>query len=377
MKDQYVILTGSKNNAGDFLIKHRAKQLFSEFRKDREIIDFDRWVEFDEKSLEIVNNSRALILTGGPALQQAMYPNLYKMTKLDAIKVPIIFMGVGWSSKSGDWSDTYKYTFTPGARELLDRVENSGYLSSVRDYHSLNALHSSGYNKFLMTGCPAYYSTQHIGHDFSEPKIQKVAFSLGVAFNHSKSMEKLVKDNILRCKEYFSDQEFEIVFHHSIDSSKRDKGVSSSLFDAQKKIEDWLNANGIGYSDISGSADNLINYYSSVDMHIGYRVHAHIFMNSISKFTILLNEDGRGKSIKNVIGGITIDAYHNYDESYLVRKLNQLYNHDKYISNKNLTKQLIDEIDYEKLSHFNRSKIVRKTIDRNFEVMKRFLQQLP
>ena len=41
MKDQYVILTGSKNNAGDYLIKFSAKQLFSDLRPDREIIDFN------------------------------------------------------------------------------------------------------------------------------------------------------------------------------------------------------------------------------------------------------------------------------------------------------------------------------------------------
>lgn len=377
MKDQYVILTGSKNNAGDFLIKYRAKQLFSEFRKDREIIDLDRWIAFDEETLEKVNNSKALILTGGPALQKYMYPNLYKMAKLDDIKVPIITMGVGWSSKSGNWSDTYTYEFSKQTRELLDRVENSGYLSSVRDYHSLNALHSSDYKNFLMTGCPAYYSTEHIGRDFENYPIKKVSFSLGVSFNHSKSMDKLVKENILECKEYFKNESFEVVFHHSIDEKKRDKGVSKSLFDAQKRMQQWLDSKHINYTDISGSAENLMNYYSSRDLHIGYRVHAHIFMNSIAKYTILLNEDGRGKSIKNVIGGITIDAYDNYNESYLIRKLNQLYKHDKYSANTNLTKQLLDEIDYEKMIDFNRYKISRKTIDKNFDIMQKFLQQLP
>ncbi len=377
MKDKYVILTGSKNNAGDFLIKYRAKQLFSEFRTDREIIDLDRWVAFDEETLEMVNSSKALILTGGPALQKHMYPNLYKMTDLEKIEVPIITMGVGWSSKSGDWSDTYTYEFSKQTKELLDRVENSGYLSSVRDYHSLNSLHSNKYKNFLMTGCPAYYSTEHIGKDFETYEIKKVAFSLGVSFNHSKGMEKLLKDNILQCKEYFKNESFEVVFHHSIDNQKRDKGVSKSLFDSQKKIQKWLDANNIKYTDISGSAENLMNYYSNVDLHIGYRVHAHIFMNSIAKYTILLNEDGRGKSIKNVIGGITIDAYHNYNESYLVRKLNQLYKHDKYIPNTNLTQQLLDEIDYEKMIDSNRYKISRKTIDKNFDIMQKFLQQLP
>lgn len=377
MKNQYVILTGSKNNAGDFLIKYRAKQLFSEFRKDREIVDLDRWVAFDEETLEKVNNSKALILTGGPALQKYMYPNLYKMAKLDDIKIPIITMGVGWSSKSGNWSDTYTYEFSKQTRELLDRVENSGYLSSVRDYHSLNALHSSDYKNFLMTGCPAYYSTEHIGREFENYPIKKISFSLGVSFIHSKSMDKLVKENILECKEYFKNESFEVVFHHSTDEKKRNKGVSKSLFDAQKRMQKWLESKQINYADISGSAENLMNYYSSRDLHIGYRVHAHIFMNSIAKYTILLNEDGRGKSIKNVIGGITIDAYDNYNESYLVRKLNQLYKHDKYSANTNLTKQLLDEIDYEKMIDFNRYKISRKTIDKNFDIMQKFLQQLP
>ena len=377
MKNQYVILTGSKNNAGDFLIKHRAKQLFAEFRTDREIIDVDRWKPFTTETLDKVNESKALILTGGPALQEFMYPNLYKMGNLDDIKVPIITMGVGWSSKSGDWKDTYTYKFSTQTRALLDRVENSGYLSSVRDYHSLNALHASGYQNFLMSGCPAYYSTAHIGKGFKPYEIKKVAFSLGVMFNHSQSMETLVKENILRAKEYFKEQEFEVVFHHSLDESKRSNGVSKSLFDSQKKMEAWVQSQGVKCVDISGSAENLMNYYSGIDLHMGYRVHAHIFMNSISRATILLNEDGRGKSIRNVIGGITIDAYHKFDDSYLAKKMNQLFNHDKYKANTDLTKQLLDEIDYEKMVEMHRFKVSRQTIDSNFDVMKRFLAQLP
>ena len=35
----YVVLTGSKNNAGDYLIKYRAKELLKHIRPDRNIID--------------------------------------------------------------------------------------------------------------------------------------------------------------------------------------------------------------------------------------------------------------------------------------------------------------------------------------------------
>src|SRR5688500_556275 len=111
MKDRYVVLTGSKNNAGDYLIKYRAKQLFAALRSDREIIDYDAWKPFTSEQLETVNSARALILMGGPALQPAMRPAIYPMTpKLDDIKVPIITMGIGWKSQEGNWdaSNTYR-----------------------------------------------------------------------------------------------------------------------------------------------------------------------------------------------------------------------------------------------------------------------------
>lgn len=35
MRDQYVLLTGRMNNAGDFFIKHRAAELPAKYRPDR------------------------------------------------------------------------------------------------------------------------------------------------------------------------------------------------------------------------------------------------------------------------------------------------------------------------------------------------------
>src|SRR5690606_38742409 len=219
--EYYVILTGSKNNAGDFLIKYRAKQLFKELRADREIIDFNAWEEFDKEKLDIVNKSKALILMGGPSLQKNMRPNIYKMTKnLDDIKVPIITMGIGWKSIAGNWENTYNYPLSEESIALLKRINNSGYLSSVRDYHTLNAIRFKGFDNFLMTGCPAYYDLKYLNQEFINPTINKVAFSLGVSFIQSSSMDKLMKENILKCKEQFKDKDFEVVFHHSLDKNK-------------------------------------------------------------------------------------------------------------------------------------------------------------
>mgnify|MGYP001103821266 CR=1 FL=1 len=381
MKNQYTTLTGSKNNAGDFLIKYRAKQLFKELRSDREIIDFNAWEKFDKEKLQTVNESKALVLLGGPSLQKNMRPNIYKMSEnLDDIKVPIIAMGIGWKSRIGNWEDTYNYPLSEASIELLERINNSGYLSSVRDYHTLNSIRFKGFKNFLMTGCPAYYDLGFMGKEYQSPSINKVAFSLGVAFIHSSSLEKLMKENILACKKQFEDKKFEVVFHHSLDKDKflSTHGATSTHSQRHNEFAKWLEEQNINYVDISGSAENLMNYYSEVDLHIGYRVHAHIFMNSISKFSILISEDGRAKGVKVVIGGIVLDSFTRFKNDFFSKVLNRLLkSYDKFEANKYLTKEILSNIEYEKKVDFVQIKNSRNQIDNNFEVMKQFMRQLP
>ena len=141
---------------------------------------------------------------------------------------------------------------------------------------------------------------------------------------------------------------------------------------------DWLEKNEIKFTDISGSAENLINYYSNVDLHMGYRVHAHIFMNSIAQKSILISEDGRAKGVKGAIGGIVLDGYFNFKDSFISKVFNKLFSfYDRYTANPYLTKELIDEVKYEKKIDFARLKNSRKTIDSNYLIMKKFLKQLP
>ena len=176
--DRYVLLTGSKNNAGDYLIKYRAKALLNKHRPDRSLLDYDAWKPFTDEQLQTVNTSRALLLTGGPALQKDMYPKIYPMVDdLSRIKVPIITMGIGWKSPLGRWSDTYRYGLSDQTLELLDRISRSGYQSSVRDYHTLNLLQQRGYTDYIMTGCPALYDLDLIDKPFeSKTDFKKIAF---------------------------------------------------------------------------------------------------------------------------------------------------------------------------------------------------------
>ena len=370
-KDYYVILTGSKNNAGDYLIKYRAKKLFAAIRPDRDVVDVDGWKPFDGETLEIVNKSKALILMGGPALQEKMRPRVYGlMDELSQINVPIVSMGIGWHSREGNWDNTYDYKLNAPTLELLQRISTDGYFSSVRDYHTLNVMKSLGYSNYLMTGCPALYEEEFFNVPIAKrDEYKKVGFSLGVSFKHCKEMYRQMQEAVLEVVNRFSSNAVEVVFHHSL------KDTKSTFNSLQIEFVKWLDSQNISYIDISGAAENLINYYSSCDLHIGYRVHAHIFMSSISRQSILLNEDGRGKALKDVVGGLSLNAY-STDRTLSDQFLNKIKSVEVYRPNENFIKELGLYINYE-LSSGVRLMQPRQNIDLHYNCMKRYLLQLP
>jgi len=380
MKNQYVLLTGGKNNAGDHLIKYRAKKLFEWLRPNVNILDFDGWKKLSDSDLIEINKSKALIMTGGPALQNKMYPKVYGLREnLNDITIPMVTMGIGWYSQEGEWKNTHKYKLDNKSKLLLEKINNSGYLSSVRDYHTLNTLEHLGLKNFLMTGCPALYSQKHLNSEFDNLKeIKKIGYSLGVSMKTSKKMYLQMQNVLLLLKELFPNAEIEVVFHHSpTEDYMHTHGANPVLYAVQNSYLKWLIKNNFNYVDISGSAENLINYYSSVDLHIGYRVHAHIFTNSISKASILLNEDGRGKALEKVIGGVIFNAYDSLFESILFKILHKLsIKLDDYQDNKFLINDLRSSINYE-LKNGIKFYQPRVEIDRHFNVMKNFINQLP
>lgn len=380
-KPYYVILTGSKNNAGDYLIKYRAKEIFKKERPDRDIIDIDGWKKFDKDTLNLVNKAEALILMGGPALQRDMYPRVYPLVDdLSQITTKIVMMGVGWKSLNGTWLDTKSYRLGPKCIELLERINSDGLQSSVRDYHTKNVLNTIGFKNVLMTGCPATYVHEYFERSISVSDINKISFSLGVSFINSNEMLTQMKDTIKQLNAYCSDRniKLEIVFHHSTkDDFLTTHGAFSKHLSEHRKFINWLECINIDWVDISGSAENLINYYKESDIHIGYRVHAHIFMNSISKPSILIAEDGRGKALRNVFGGVVIDAFSHYKNSAVDKVIRKLTSQQSFEGFAGVDSEVINELNYELKTDYNRIKVSREQINYNYVIMNRFITKLP
>src|SRR5690625_2882492 len=380
VNDTYVLLTGARNNAGDFLIGHRARSLLQKYRPDRKIQDFEAWKPLTDEQVDLINRSRALLLTGGPALQKGFWPKVYPLVNnLDQIKVPIITFGLGWKSVAADARAVNTYSFSPKSLELLNRIASNGYSSSVRDYHTWEVLKRLGLDNFQMTGCPALYEPENFDTPVRVPsEPTNVVFSMGVEAARSARILEQSRELIKELALKFGTERFKVAFHHSLDDRYvKAYGKTSPVSDLQLAMAAWLDTQGINYVDISGELNKMLDLYGRADLHIGYRIHAHILMLSLSKPSIVISEDGRGIALRNVTGGLNFDAFTEVDTGLLAKAARRLGSaRDRYGTDPGLPQKIIDYLTAE-LSQPAQMLVPRSAINNHFSRMHAFLKGLP
>ena len=92
------------------------------------------------------------------------------------------------------------------------------------------------------------------------------------------------------------------------------------------EVETVMKELGIHLVDISGG-DEGFTIYDDCDLHIGFRVHAHIYNLSRRNLSILLEEDTRGSSLNETLGLPEIRTKYQQVENGIV----QYYINDKMI----------------------------------------------
>ena len=297
----YVILTSAKKNVGDFLIRDRAIKLLKHLKPKDEFVEYNSWEPLD-KYLDVINKSKGIIICGGPGYLPNVYPEIYPLTKnLDDIKVPIYILGAGWYGLGIDSSIMKRYSFTEQSRMFFNKIVNSGGLST-RDLTTQKVLSLSGYKQSIFTGCPVMFNIPYIGKKPEYPKeIRKIVFTTpqeSIFFKQSievlRGVREMYPEAIIYCS-----------FHRGIvadkyTSKREEKGLT--------KIKEAAMEFNCIIKDTSYDLDK-ISFYSDCDIHIGYRVHAHLYFLSERKPSILINEDGRGSGFTELLGEAGIDGY--------------------------------------------------------------------
>jgi hypothetical protein len=330
----------------------------------------DGWKPFSDEQVSLINESEALILTGGPSLQPGsrienfIYPFIKDLEK---ISVPIYTMGVGYKGNKGTWEENSRYNFSDLAMKLLNRIDASGGKSSVRDYHTLDVLQKKGFNNFVMTGCPALYNTKGQLNPVDHLTIKRVGFSLGVSYKLNDSMRSLMEQMILSTSNHFKNTEMNVFFHHKIDSADK----------VQAKMISFLEKNNIGFKDISGTADKLMSEYEQCDFHLGFRVHAHIFCSSMGIPSILFSEDGRAIALKEVLNGLIFKAHEVVGDNIPAKVLNRIGLKDRFVAVNGLIETTMNTIDYEIENGCIRFNQAFTNIENHRKVMEDFILDLP
>ncbi len=309
----FCILSGAYVNAGDFLIVKRTKEILKHIYPDCHFQEIAR-----NKSLtpylEKINQSDALIIAGGPAYLPNVYPNTLPLVDdLSQIKTKIIPVGLGWYGEEINEQYIYtKYKFTTKTKDLLKRLESDAHSLSCRDYFSCRVLHANDFEHITFTGCPAWYDVQYLAKAdakaLKKTTIKKICVSDPAIAQNTKQLKLLIQ--YLRDK--FHQAQIAVVFHRQ----EQDAGYRKMEQELASQYGDQVKCHNISYS-----AEGF-SIYDECDLHVGFRVHAHIYNLSHRNLSLLIEEDGRGAGVNEALGLPRITAYHLYKkQENSVRKL--------------------------------------------------------
>lgn len=330
------VLSGAYVNAGDFLIVERTKKLLKHFISNVEIIEFKRNLDLSNY-LDEINKCDALIIAGGPAYIKNLYPNVIPLVKdLSKIRPKIFTVGLGWYGINTSSRFINDYIFNSKTIKLFKRIENDAKFLTCRDWYSVNTLKNNRFKNVLMTGCPAWYDLENVdnleirknvNYEYKKICISDPASKINI--KNCKLLMKYLKENYDKSKIYF-------VLHR-----KDEKNNYNELIK-------YAEENSIIVKDITGSADGF-EFYDDCDLHIGFRVHAHIYNLSKRNISVLLEEDGRGAGVNEALGLKSIKTYKPYDyfsyKNDYISKIITIIQRRIFKINARLNKYIINEID--------------------------------
>lgn len=369
----YTLLTGAKKNIGDYLIVEKCKEHLRKFCGMSNYIEFKRWEPL-ENYLNKINSTKAIILCGGPGYRRDFYPNSFALTKkLTDIKVPIIPFGLGWSGQPMNKPELF--SFTSESLRALKFIHKNITYSSCRDIITKKILETNGLTNVIMTGCPVWHSIEHENQNFKKPSpIRSIAISnsQNIVFHEQNSL--LLK----KIREYFGeDVKIFSVFHRGIKSDSLTPAREARSIKQLVKTSEELQMHVVDAAyDVS-----KMSIYDQCDIHVGYRLHAHLYCLSHRVPSFLIWEDGRGLGASTSLSLNDVSAFKKnsfYPINNLATKiLYKAHLHKLLLLNPSTVKSVIERIDNNIKANFSFFDIVPSILSKRFQDLKKFLTSIP
>ncbi|MBQ9068961.1 MAG: polysaccharide pyruvyl transferase family protein [Eggerthellaceae bacterium] len=192
--------------------------------------------------------------------------------------------------------ETYRCDDT--SRQLLDRLLSNGFGFGCRDLFSERVLHSWGYADTVLTGCPAWYDLQFVeSTDFVTPP-PSTPQHIVVSDPADIYNKEYARHLIVLLRNMFPQARISFVFHAGWEADEFTNDLKARLC---CELRDWLRDQGIQTQNAAYSTEGF-SIYDTCDVHIGFRVHAHLYALSQRRPSILIEEDGRGFGANEALG---------------------------------------------------------------------------
>lgn len=341
---KYLILspfaTNGTQNSGDDLIVKSLIDLLTALSKIE--IDFDiiSIAKSTIKKDDIFNstdlNNYAAVICPGFRIsiigQEILSTRLRYIEEAIMMKKPVFLIGSSWCVWPGIVEQT-NLKINPYEKALLKYILNdeNSYLS-VRDIYTQRLLKN---NNVVcdMTGDLGLFDINKLHKDFNFESIKTIAISMPHTEQYYKYCtilkEKLEKS--FACKVY-------LCTHQYLPNNK-------------------------SYKNLYGDSSNL-NFYNTVDLHIGFRLHGHIYFLRNKKPSFLIAEDGRSYGHLFTFDGLGMHSSPNYilNKFKNMESKSELLNRLSINSRINVNK-IIDMVSKEMKNDFAINKSVSKKID--------------
>ncbi len=289
------VLHGAISNAGDFLIYERGKKLLENFFGDN--------FEFTYKlrSERVDGDYDGLVILGGPIISRKMHlqsKNISKFVEHIGDDIPIFCLGCGISGRICDSDMTHFLDHE--SISFWKSVYETSKLFSVRDEITYDVLKKYGI-KAELTGCPALFNLEPLNENKALMKdgiINKIAVTippLSIGLSLSRRPFSPVKSFLLSLyflfvlKSKFHKREIGLIFQH---------GYPNLATKIMRKLAYLI---GMVTYDVSGESLESFSELYGYDVHIGTRLHTHIYFLSSNKPSFLLSVDLRTEAFLKTI----------------------------------------------------------------------------
>lgn len=280
MKKVSVISTYPQNgscNIGDHLITKATIDAINAVNNNKnDNIDFsvlwrsDKWRNVSN----IVRDSNFVVFSC-LAIRQNMNETYPYVEEIIECGVPFCVLSAGTALEVGAHNYNIYSQLSKKSLNSLNRIADNAVFFTNRGFLTQAFCDYIGLSNTTFSGDIAFYDRRFFDLEFKPTsKIDKIAISdPHYPKFYMRSFSKLCYE----VKNIFPSSEITIVLHGK-----------------NPEIENFANAHGLSVTRIYLDKDNGLDFYDNIDLHIGYRVHAHVSSLVRRKPSYLIEQDGRG-----------------------------------------------------------------------------------